>query len=98
MVRHPPPGMVVAWPRYVSPREHPTASALSVVVNGEGEPLLLIPGLGAGRSAFTPIVADLAKTHRVITFDPRGIGESEGGGNTTLTAMARGRGGGARRG
>jgi pimeloyl-ACP methyl ester carboxylesterase len=62
--------------------------ALSVVVDGEGEPLVLIPGLGAGRSAFTPIVADLAKAHRVITFDPRGIGESEGTGNTTLTAMA----------
>jgi len=62
--------------------------ALSVVVDGEGEPLLLIPGLGAGRSAFTPIVPDLAKAHRVITFDPRGIGESEGVGNTTLTAMA----------
>ena len=27
--------------------------ALSVVVTGEGDPLLLIPGLGAGRSAFT---------------------------------------------
>ena len=61
---------------------------LSVVVDGVGEPLLLIPGLGAGRSAFTPILPDLARTHRVITFDPRGIGESEGVGNTTLTAMA----------
>jgi 3-oxoadipate enol-lactonase len=62
--------------------------ALSVVVTGDGDPLLLIPGLGAGRSAFDPILADLAKTHRVITFDPRGIGESEGGANATLTAMA----------
>ena len=61
---------------------------LSVVVSGEGDPLLLIPGLGAGRSAFDPIVPDLARTHRVITFDPRGIGESEGGANTTMTAMA----------
>ncbi len=61
---------------------------LSVVLDGAGEPLLLIPGLGAGRSAFTPILPDLARMHRVITFDPRGIGESEGAGNTTLTAMA----------
>jgi 3-oxoadipate enol-lactonase len=61
---------------------------LSVVVDGAGAPLLLIPGLGAGRSAFTPILPDLGRTHRVITFDPRGIGESEGVGNTTLTAMA----------
>ncbi len=61
---------------------------LSVHINGDGDPLLLIPGLGASRSAFTPILADLARAHRVITFDPRGIGESEGAGNTTLTAMA----------
>jgi pimeloyl-ACP methyl ester carboxylesterase len=61
---------------------------LSVVVCGDGDPLLLIPGLGAGRSAFDPILADLARAHRVITFDPQGIGESEGSGNTTLTAMA----------
>ncbi|MHB8490028.1 MAG: alpha/beta fold hydrolase [Candidatus Dormibacteria bacterium] len=64
-------------------------SGLSVWVTGDGDPLLLIPGLGAGRSAFDPIVPDLASAHRVITFDPRGIGESEGGANTTLTAMAR---------
>jgi pimeloyl-ACP methyl ester carboxylesterase len=61
---------------------------LSVVVTGDGDPLLLIPGLGAGRSAFNPIVPDLAGAHRIITFDPRGIGESEGGANTTMTAMA----------
>jgi 3-oxoadipate enol-lactonase len=61
---------------------------LAVVVSGDGTPLLLIPGLGAGRSAFDPIVPDLARAHRVITFDPRGIGESEGGANTTMTAMA----------
>ena len=63
-------------------------TGLSVVINGTGDPLLLIPGLGAGRSAFDHLVAYLSSSHRVITFDPRGIGESEGGGNTTLTAMA----------
>ncbi len=62
--------------------------ALSVVITGDGDPLLLIPGLGAGRSAFDPILADLARGHRVISFDPRGIGESTGGGHETLTAMA----------
>ena len=64
-------------------------TGLSVHVSGDGDPLLLIPGLGAGRSAFDPIVSDLARAHRVITFDPRGIGESEGGANTTLSAMAQ---------
>ncbi|MFZ0180336.1 MAG: alpha/beta hydrolase [Candidatus Dormiibacterota bacterium] len=62
--------------------------SLSVVVTGDGDPLLLIPGLGAGRSAFNPIVPELARAHQVITFDPRGIGDSEGGANTTMTAMA----------
>lgn len=66
----------------------PDGTGLAVVINGTGDPLLLIPGLGAGRSAFDHLVPDLASAHRVITFDPRGIGESEGGGNTTLTAMA----------
>jgi pimeloyl-ACP methyl ester carboxylesterase len=61
---------------------------LAVAVTGDGEPLLLIPGLGAGRSAFDPIVPDLAGTHQVITFDPRGIGESGGEGNENLPAMA----------
>jgi pimeloyl-ACP methyl ester carboxylesterase len=63
-------------------------AGLSVHVNGDGDPLLLVPGLGASRSAFTLLVPELARAHRVITFDPRGIGESEGTGNTTLTAMA----------
>jgi pimeloyl-ACP methyl ester carboxylesterase len=62
--------------------------ALSVVVTGDGDPLVLIPGLGTGRSTFNELVPDLAAAHRVITFDPRGIGASEGGGNATLTAMA----------
>jgi pimeloyl-ACP methyl ester carboxylesterase len=61
---------------------------LSAVITGDGDPLLLIPGLGAGRSAFDPILPGLVKAHRVITFDPRGIGESEGAANATLAAMA----------
>ena len=74
--------------RGASHRANGRRRRLSVVVTGDGDPLLLIPGLGAGRSAFDPIVADLARAHRVITFDPRGIGESEGGANATMTAMA----------
>jgi len=58
-----------------------------VVVDGDGEPLLLIPGLGAGRSAFIrsfPTWPAAPRHH----LRPSGIGESEGVGNTTLTAMA----------
>lgn len=62
--------------------------ALAVFVVGEGDPLLLIPGLGARAAVFDPIIGDLAREHRVITFDPRGIGESGNGGDVTLQNMA----------
>jgi 3-oxoadipate enol-lactonase len=45
--------------------------------NGEGPPLLLIQGLGYPRWGWEPLAAPLAKSFRVITFDNRGIGESE---------------------
>jgi pimeloyl-ACP methyl ester carboxylesterase len=66
----------------------PDGVALAVFVVGEGDPLLLIPGLGARAAVFDPIVGDLAREHRVISFDPRGVGESENGGDVTLTNMA----------
>jgi pimeloyl-ACP methyl ester carboxylesterase len=45
---------------------------------GEGTPLLLIQGLGYDRSGWRPIVPGLAAAqHRVISFDNRGIGESD---------------------
>jgi 3-oxoadipate enol-lactonase len=66
----------------------PDGVSLAVFVVGEGDPLLLIPGLGARAAVFDPIIGDLAREHRVITFDPRGIGESGNGGDVTLTNMA----------
>jgi len=44
---------------------------------GEGSPLLLIQGLGYGRWGWEPIVHGLAARHRVVSFDNRGIGESD---------------------
>jgi 3-oxoadipate enol-lactonase len=44
---------------------------------GEGKPLLLIQGLGYARWSWDPIVPGLAERYRVITFDNRGIGESD---------------------
>jgi len=75
------------------PSEHLTAMSsdgvpLAVFAAGAGDPLLLIPGLGARATIFDPIVPDLSRRHRVITFDPRGIGESGNGGDLTLANMA----------
>ena len=45
--------------------------------HGEGEPLLLIQGLGYARWSWEPVVPGLAKRYRVLSFDNRGIGESD---------------------
>ncbi len=44
---------------------------------GEGHPLLLAMGLGYARWGWGPIVAPLAEHYRVISYDNRGIGESD---------------------
>ena len=50
---------------------------LAATAHGQGPPLLLIPGLGSSRNVYAPIVPLLARGHRVIVFDPRGVGDSE---------------------
>lgn len=44
---------------------------------GEGQPLLLIHGLGYARWGWEPVVESLARSFDVILFDNRGIGESD---------------------
>ena len=61
---------------------------LAVYVAGDGAPLLLIPGLGARSTVFDPLAPELSRRHRVITFDPRGLGDSGNGGAVTLANMA----------
>jgi 3-oxoadipate enol-lactonase len=47
-------------------------------VDGSGEPLLMIMGLGASSAAWDPeLVQELAKSFRTITFDNRGTGQSD---------------------
>jgi pimeloyl-ACP methyl ester carboxylesterase len=50
---------------------------LAVSVHGDGEPLVMIPGLGATRRVYAPIVPALARHRRVIVYDPRGVGDSD---------------------
>lgn len=45
--------------------------------HGAGEILILIPGFASGAWTWFCQIAELAKNFRVITFDPRGIGQSE---------------------
>jgi pimeloyl-ACP methyl ester carboxylesterase len=47
--------------------------------HGDGEPLVLIPGFAAGSWIWYRQIGPLSQTFRVITFDPRGIGNSPGG-------------------
>jgi len=53
-----------------------TDAQLYYEVRGEGEPLVLIPGLAAGAWIWFKQVGALSAHFRVITFDPRGIGQS----------------------
>ncbi|HYK64140.1 MAG TPA: alpha/beta hydrolase, partial [Patescibacteria group bacterium] len=51
---------------------------LNYDIAGKGEPLLMIMGLGASSAAWDPeLIAELARTFRVITFDNRGTGQSD---------------------
>lgn len=44
---------------------------------GEGEPVVLIPGFAAGRWIWFKQTADLSRNFRVIAFDPRGVSASD---------------------
>jgi pimeloyl-ACP methyl ester carboxylesterase len=52
--------------------------SVSYEEHGQGEPLLLIYGFAGGSLAWRPeVVASLARSFRVITFDNRGTGHSD---------------------
>jgi pimeloyl-ACP methyl ester carboxylesterase len=46
-------------------------------IEGDGEPVVLIPGFAAGRETWCMQTPSLSRNFRVITFDPRGVSESD---------------------
>jgi 3-oxoadipate enol-lactonase len=50
---------------------------LAYEVRGDGQPLLLIHGLGYARWGWQPVLDGLAARYQVVLFDNRGIGESD---------------------
>lgn len=70
----------------------PDGARLAVTVEGDGPPLLLIPGLGATRVVFRPLMALLAAHFRVAVYDQRGIGASQVTAGPYTTAQLAGDG------
>ena len=44
---------------------------------GEGEAVVFLPGLGMSHATWAVPAGRLAQTHRVLSIDPRGSGESD---------------------
>jgi pimeloyl-ACP methyl ester carboxylesterase len=62
---------------------------LAVTVSGDGEPLVMIPGLGATRRVYSPIIPALERRFTVIVYDPRGAGDSNvSAGPYTMSRLA----------
>lgn len=57
-------------------------------VRGSGTPVLLIGGFGAEASFWNHAVGMLEGDHTVITYDNRGVGDTEYGGSFSMTDLA----------
>ncbi|MFN2582317.1 MAG: alpha/beta fold hydrolase [Candidatus Dormibacteria bacterium] len=69
----------------------PTPDGLTLAVSdtGDGPVIVLIPGLGATRRVFDPLVPALNRWYRTLVFDHRGVGESPmGSAPVTLPLLA----------
>jgi len=59
------------------PRANVNGVKLYYKTHGQGEPLVLIPGLGAGHTSWFRQLTAFKKHFKVVTFDPRSIGRSD---------------------
>jgi len=46
-------------------------------IHGEGKPLILVAGLASDSQSWLPVITELAKKHKLIVFDNRGVGRSK---------------------
>src|SRR4051794_24777252 len=70
-VSRPPTGArTTAWVERAGCRLH-------YAVCGDGEPVLLIQGVGVHGNGWAPQVEALSSLYRCVTFDNRGIGQSQ---------------------
>lgn len=70
-------------PHWLAVTKHPSSTSASVsgvtlnhVRRGNGSPLLLVHGLGAGWRSWSPILDELAESREVIAVDLPGFGET----------------------
>ena len=57
--------------------------------HGEGPPLLIAPSFGATTRTYRGMLPNLTETHRVLLYDPAGMGQSDDlSGDLTLASMA----------
>ncbi len=59
------------------PRTDVGGLSLYYEVHGEGDPMVLIPGLGADARLLAPMTRALSGSHRVLVLDPRDAGRSD---------------------
>jgi pimeloyl-ACP methyl ester carboxylesterase len=59
------------------PRASVNGLKLYYEIEGDGEPVVLIPGFAAGRWIWFKQTAALSRNFRVIIFDPRGVSSSD---------------------
>jgi pimeloyl-ACP methyl ester carboxylesterase len=76
------------WKNYV-PKTSVNGLKLYYEIEGDGAPVVLIPGFAAGRWIWFKQTAELSRDFRVISFDPRGVsGSDKPQGPQTITLLA----------
>jgi pimeloyl-ACP methyl ester carboxylesterase len=55
----------------------PDGATIAYEVTGDGPPIVLVHGITESRRSWDPLIAPLARDHRVVAVDLRGHGESD---------------------